>query len=197
MNVSAVVVTRGDVDLSVVLDSLPHHWEKVVVDNSRERQDFKVYGRYVGAQRASHDVVYVQDDDCVVEDPQALVSGWVLARDARDKNNHVVCNMPPEFRHAFYGRHALVGFGAVFHRSIIEPAFQRYLGNTGYMTRMLNPQFLRCCDIPFTALNDRVLANIPKHNLEWADAPDRMWKHPAHFGERAAVLERCLQISNG
>lgn len=108
--------------------------------------------------------------------------------------HHVVCNMPSEFRHDFYRHHALVGFGAVFHRGVVEPTFKRYLGATGYMTRMLNDEFLRTCDIPFTALNPRVLVDVPKRNLEWCDAPNRMWKQDTHQGERSRVLDRCLQL---
>lgn len=200
MKVSAVIVTRGDVSLAEVLDSLPRSWEKIVVDNSQEQQDFMVYGRYVGCARASNDLIYVADDDVIVSDPEHLVKVWnsmITTASGRSEKmtNHVVCNMPEEFRHDFYTHHALVGFGAVFHRAIVEPTFQKYLGPHGYMTRMLNREFLRTCDIPFTALNPRVLVDVPKENLPWCNADNRMWTQPSHYTERMGVLDRIRKLS--
>lgn len=197
VNVSAVVVTRGDVSLAEVLDSLPKSWEKIVVDNSQEQQDFMVYGRYVGCARASNDLIYVQDDDVIVSDPPLLVEQWqaVYANTPLLSPSFTVCNMPDEFRHDFYTHHALVGFGAVFHRAIVEPTFQKYLGPHGYMTRLLNREFLRTCDIPFTALNPRVLVDVPKENLPWCNADNRMWTQPSHYTERMSVLDRVRKLA--
>jgi hypothetical protein len=201
-----VVVSRGDVSLAKVLDSLPREWEKIVVNNAREPQDYMVYGRYVGCSYASNDLIYVQDDDVIVCDPEEIVVAWKKAAeyrydgreegvvDQRDYVDHVACNMPQEFRHDFYTDHALVGFGAVFHRSLPERTFQRFLGPRGNMTRLLNPTFLRCCDIAFTALNPRVLVDVPKQNLPWCDAPNRMWKQQTHQGEREQFLAEVLRV---
>lgn len=62
-DVSAVIVTKGDVDLAPVLESLIFD-DVVVWDNSVE-QDMKTYGRVLGAMRARNPVVYSQDDDIV------------------------------------------------------------------------------------------------------------------------------------
>ena len=70
--VSAVIVTRGDVDLGEILTSVVDAGitSVMVWDNSRPRtvfdRDRKVYGRYIGAQLLSNETVYVQDDDCLV-----------------------------------------------------------------------------------------------------------------------------------
>ena len=210
MNVSAVIVTRGDVDLTEILDSLPPMWERVVVDNSQEPQDYMVYGRYVGAQRAKHDLIYVADDDVVVEEPEALVRAWhdasAVASDGYlyvpniteiAAGRHVVCNMPQEFRHDFYREHALVGFGGVFHRDAPERAFRKGLGNRAYFGRLLNPEFLRDCDMIFTALTPRVLVDIPKRNLPWCDAPNRLWKDPSHQERRNRMWEQIKQVRDG
>lgn len=58
-----MIVTRGDVDLTPVLESLI--FETVVVwDNSRDG-DLMTWGRAHGAARAAHRVIYSQDDDIV------------------------------------------------------------------------------------------------------------------------------------
>jgi hypothetical protein len=63
-DVSAVIVTRGDIDLSPVLDSLIFD-DIVVWDNSREQRDEMTYGRVLAVRRAKHEVIYSQDDDLI------------------------------------------------------------------------------------------------------------------------------------
>lgn len=63
-DISAVIVTRGNVDLTPVLDSLI--FENVCVwDNSKADQDQMTYGRVLAAQQALNPIVYSQDDDIV------------------------------------------------------------------------------------------------------------------------------------
>ncbi len=62
-DVSAVLVTKGDIDLTPVLDSLVFG-DVVVWDNSVERNEM-TYGRVLAAHRARNSVVYSQDDDIV------------------------------------------------------------------------------------------------------------------------------------
>lgn len=165
MNVSACLVTRGDVDMQPILDSLPADWEVIVWDNghgcvySRESYfafadapDLAVYGRYAAIRHASHDLIYVADDDVIVSDPQAIADAWVRYQGFGEgaapcsclhgnaispgcpscdwtsedyKENVAVCNMPAEFR-PHYPDSALVGFGAVFHRDAPDRAFERF-----------------------------------------------------------------------
>lgn len=75
-DVSAVIVTKGDVDLSPVLDSLIFD-DVVVWDNSVER-DFKTFGRFLGTGRARNPVIYSQDDDIVhtAENQAAIVAAY-------------------------------------------------------------------------------------------------------------------------
>lgn len=244
LKVSAIIVTRGDVDLRPVLDSLPREWEQVVWNNSgsdagatvsvrdprkHEREsgavkmqqvghDISVYGRYHAIQYASHDLIYVQDDDCILSDPNEILEWWYRWQAATEEEkghphfSHVICNMPQEFRHDFYTDHALVGFGAAFHRDVPARAFSQLwiqMAKTrGFAVpegriweRALElandpsywPQFFhRTCDIPFTGLSPRVLVEIPKENLPWAEADNRMWKQSDHQGERARMRELML-----
>jgi len=64
-DVTAVIVTRGDVDLAPVLGSLIFN-DVVVWDNSQSRVgDQMTYGRVLGAQLAAKEVIYSQDDDLI------------------------------------------------------------------------------------------------------------------------------------
>mgnify|MGYP000974016618 CR=1 FL=1 len=188
--VSACIVTRGNVDLEPVLASLPKEWERVVWDNSVEEEDMAVYGRYEAIYRASAPLIYVQDDDAILQNPGALVDHWLEA-EAIAAGEHVpspggfaVVNMPARFRHEFYVDHSLVGFGAVFPRELPELAFSRFLSHATLEAGV----FDRTCDIVFTALTPCVRVDEPYTDREFASDPDRMWKQPTHFAERLRVL---------
>lgn len=208
MSVTAIVVTRGDVPLDRIWASLPADWQKITWDNGRGVMttqadgitasmyvsDVGVYGRYAAVEHALHDVIYVQDDDVIVSDPQAITAAWsaqpVEAFEAGYRW-HAVCNMPQEFRHDFYREHALVGFGAAFHRVAPKRAFDRMAWRIG-MDVGDQEWFNRTCDVVFTALTPHIFVDIPKTNLPWAEAPNRMYRNPSHVGERKAMLEAAL-----
>lgn len=184
--VTAVLVTRGDVDLTAALETLP--FDDIRIWSNATGNDLAVFGRYAGLQNC-RPVVYVQDDDCVL--PAASIADLLAAYEP----GHVTCNMPQAWRdQPFYERHALVGFGSVFDRDLPEQAFARYLRSPGNLGA--GGLFLRCCDVVFTALTPRVLVDVPYTNLPWATGPDRMYRQPTHFGERVRMLEATLKAAD-
>lgn len=206
MNVSAVIVTRGDVDLAPVLDSLPRDWEKVVWDNS-QRENLAVYGRYAALEEdCEHELIYVQDDDCILENPAALVEAWAVSAWAR--RDFLVANMPQRFRDTgFYDDHCLVGFGACFPRDLPAKAFSRFLSWQnprtlaniwGEAPGLDGPEcmrlFARTADVVFTALTSQILLDLPYTDREFASAPNRMWRQPEHIAERTRMLELVRQV---
>lgn len=227
MNVSAVIVTRGNVDLQPVLDSLPKEWERVVWDNSgasssqealekaalgsgfvgengkwmTATNDLSVYGRYAAIEYASHDLIYVQDDDVIVSDPQAIVDMWdemrALAEIEQDPTpeGFLVSNMPQEFRHDGYTDSCLVGFGACFHKYLPARAFKALSDYERLYDLTRDRDWIhRTCDVVFTTLTPRVLVDVPKTDREFASDDDRMWKQPGHFGERTRMLELARMV---
>lgn len=203
--------------MTPIVESFPPDWEVLIYDNglgvcriysggeweitASGLPDLSVYARYAAIDYASHDLIVTQDDDCIVSDPEAIVAEWEhesRMRAGTDESGddrlylaHVVCNMPQEFRHDFYTDHALVGFGAVFHRGAWKTALRRF---GSYMTEgqfdiTTEPVFMRTCDIILTGMLDRVLVDVPKTNAPFASDPDRMWKQPTHVAERTQTLE--------
>lgn len=90
MNVSAIIVTRGNVDLDPCWETMPDEWEKIEWNNGEEAvyghpppswyrnaSDLSVYGRYAAIEYAAGDVIYVQDDDVIVSDPAAIVNALI------------------------------------------------------------------------------------------------------------------------
>jgi hypothetical protein len=106
--------------------------------------------------------------------------------------------MPPEFRHDFYTDHALVGFGAVFHRDAPARAFEKFYAVSPPGTEGKNGEWglIRdTCDIVFTALTPRVLVDVPVENLPWAYHWDRMYRQPELLAERVRMLDLVRQLA--
>ncbi len=178
-DLSAVVVTRGNVSLEPILGSFTaagiHDF--TVWDNSRRPDNLGVFGRYAALPECGRDVVLVQDDDVIlpVETIEALAAAYEPSR--------IVANMPERFR-AFYSDSCLVGFGAVFDRDLPGRAFSRfdtYLREVG-AARNRRP------DVVFTALTRSTWLDLPYTEREFATGTDRAYRQKGHTLERQRVL---------
>ncbi len=176
MRVAACLVTRGNVPMDDIIESLPEEWEVVVWDNSK-RDDLGVYGRYAAIELTDAELIFVQDDDCVLE-PAAFDT---LQDQSEFWPTGLHSNMPDRFRQ-HYPDSCLVGFGAIFHRALPKRAFDRMPS----MPLLFN----LTCDVYFTSLTQpRFLLDLPYRDQPWASDPDRMWKQPNHVGDRAKALQ--------
>jgi hypothetical protein len=211
MNVSGIIVTRGDVDTAPLMETWPTEWERLIWNNGSEElwiqssanaawlvlpyaTNMGPHGRFAAIEHADHDLIYCQDDDVIVGDPEHLVKRWEIEKFGAHFGlvppDFVVCNLPSEFR-PHYPDSSLVGFGACFQRDAPERAFQRFFDYHSGMKRN-DPLFLReSCRI-FTTLTPKVLVDIPKTDMLYASDPDRLWKQQGHlnFRDRALTLAR-------
>jgi hypothetical protein len=155
-----------------IIESIPHEWEVVVWDNSKH-EDLGVYGRYAAIALTDAELIYVQDDDCVIEHEamRQLVDHWYP--------DTIVANMPERFR-PHYPDSCLVGFGALFPRFLPFLAFD--------LLKATPADFYLTCDVYFTAVSERVLLDLPYRDQPWANDPDRMWKQRDHVPMRAQAL---------
>lgn len=174
MNVTACIPTRGNVDMTEILASLPKHWSVDIYDNSQETFDLQVLGRYISINRVRNEVVYTQDDDCILS-PES----FKMLEEAYEPGI-LVANMPDPFR-AHYTDSCLVGFGAIFDRYLPQHAFDR-LPENGLA------EFQRTCDVYFTTLTSQKWVDVPYTNLPWATGDDRMYRQLDHYGSRTAAL---------
>ncbi len=177
MRVAACLVTRGNVPMDDIIESIPDKWEVILWDNS-QRDDLGVYGRYAAIELTDADYIYVQDDDAVLE-PESFT-----ALEQHVERNTIVANMPERFR-PYYPDSCLVGFGAIFNRDL--PAAALALGPWP-------KNFYLTCDVYFTTLCRRQLLDLPYRDQPWASAPDRMWKQPNHVPMRAEALEHARRL---
>jgi hypothetical protein len=136
-----------------------------------------VYGRYEAIQRAKFEIVYTQDDDCVVDIP-ALMQGW---------DGHFVSNMKAS-RAAEYARNVtLIGWGAMFQKSLAD-ILVRYTQRWGR-----DPLFIRECDRVFTGLNTHKNVFVDVENLPNAHE-GRLGNDPKHWEYLAQIRQRIVAL---
>lgn len=178
-DVSAVLVTRGDVDLSPILASLPFA-DVVVWDNSK-RQDLGVFGRYAAIAEAKHDVIYTQDDDVLVSCIPELLAAY--------EPGVLTINHPPEFPLDI----PWLGKGAIFDRDLWCPAMWRYL-----RVYPGDRFFTHCAaDGPFGLLTPLKVIHGAHESLPQAYRDDRISTTPGWYEERRPlILERCRALGS-
>lgn len=199
MRCTAILVTRGNVPLDEIYWTIHDapHWSiagSTLWDNSKTL-NFGPFGQYVAAQADGvGELVYFQDDDCVTS-PAEIVAQWEPGK--------IVCNMPIELGHrANYENQPdkLMGFGSVFERSLIKKTFERY-----WKYFPIDPVCLREPGRIFTGLNqERIkLVDVPVRHLEWATAPDRLYRQADHeimareARKRVNYILECEAVASG
>lgn len=118
MKVSAVVVTRGDVDLEPLLRTIPYD-DVVVWDNSTRPFDARIYGRYLAAFEAKEDMCFFVDDDVFFYEHERLEEAW--------EPGLLVSNMDDGWiRAGGYEDVRLLGAGSIASKYVLWEAIERY-----------------------------------------------------------------------
>lgn len=189
--ITAILITRGDIDLTPVLESLytfhpvcEEGFHDVLVYDNSLNLDYKVFSRYLAAQMVHTEYVYVQDDDCIID----------LAHYPWDQvaPSHVLCNMPQAYRRNYTGRVQLVGFGAVFSKALIRPVFEEH--NRNFCQDEL--LYLEC-DRYFTGRSKCVLVDVEVKHMAWAEGEDRMYRQADHGKRRESMEIRVYMMEQG
>lgn len=181
-DVTACLVTRGNVNMEPIVQSLEMFRRVSVWDNSA-RGDLGVWGRYA-AMPSGRGIVYTQDDDVILP-PESIALLVAAYRPGR-----VVCNVPARFR-GRYTDSGLVGFGAIFDTTLVMSALDEYVNAGG---NEWSAEFKRTCDIVVTMLNDIDMVDLPYLELPYAHDDTRMWKQKGHFEERESMRQFCREI---
>lgn len=167
-DVTACLVTRGDVDLQPILDSLIFP-AVIVHDNSRD-DDVQVLGRYLAAAQADTPVVYFQDDDVILTE-EAQHRLLDLYRPGR-----VVSNMGADHHLWEYPELTWVGHGALCGRQLAVDSITGWIDGSEPGFRMVG------CDILLSLTNDASRVDLGHQDLQHAHDQDRVHRHPL-FGE--------------
>jgi len=214
-DVTVIVVTKGDRDISRVRESLNGFACVCVWDNAalvaQGREDAKVYGRYAAMGGPGFDYqnwcqwflcrpIATQDDDVIVD--------WDPILAAYDETK-LVCNMPQPWREVYTkARLSLVGFGAIANQQLWEDRWQsRYLHDRIGFTAAEEPQrhwplddlFLNECDRVFTGLHwdQTVWVEAEIERLKYAFGVDRMYQRPDNHQHWIEIQRRINVIRDG
>ncbi len=186
--VTAVLVTRGDVDLAPIIATFPFEYDVVIWDNSTRPYNAGVFGRYVALAEVARPVVYFQDDDCLVYCHEALLAAYepgIVVGNAFDD----------PVRLAKYHDTTLLGWGCLFDKELPWRAFREYARfyplDWDFMTGL-------GAEITFPMLTP---SKTITEGVEWLDdggpvleRPNRMWKQPGFYPRLDAALERAREV---
>ena len=180
--ISAVIVTRGDVDLAPILDTLPY--DDVVVWDDRKRGSKGCYGRYLAMVEAKHDIVYFQDDDLIFTAHDELLAHYEPGR--------ITANMPsPWYERTGYdviGCH-LVGAGSLVDKDLPQKAFHTYLEHWPE-----DALFYDYCDQIHGILTPGLRLDLGYEVLPYASGPDRIYTQPGAAERKLIVQRRALAL---
>jgi len=178
-DVAAVLVTRGNVDLAPILETLPY--EVVVWDNSRRPADLAAFGRYVAIQETRKRVVYFQDDDCLVTCHDQLLAEYEPGK--------IVANMPAHRKD--YTDTVLIGWGSLFDRELPAHAFARW----GRHYPSSGMDFWRIgADFVFPMLTPWKRVDLGFEHLPYASANDRTWRSEGYDEIKAEFLQKAREV---
>ena len=142
-----------------------------------------VYERYLLAKKAQNNIIYVQDDDCLVN-YQVLFEKW----DGRITNT-----MTKPFQEQYEPLGCtLVGWGCYFTKDMLS-VFDKYIQKYGE-----DAHLLREADRIFTYLNKPFNTIIQPHQDINASDSDRMSapdKLEFHFKSMREALEKCKSLT--
>ncbi len=182
-DVSAVIVTRGDVDLAPILATLPYG-EIIVWDNAERGYETRCFGRWLAIVEATKPVIYFQDDDIVFTAHTDLLAVYEPGR--------MTVNMPsPWYETCGYDKlgQALVGAGSLMDRDLAWPAFQRYLASHPY-----DDLFLTYADVVPGMLTSHKRYDLGYEVLPHASAPGRIYTSPGAAERKKEMQQRVLRL---
>ena len=175
-NVCAIIPTRGDVSTGIICDHLKSYKQ---ISEVRFVIGDTPFNRYRSILESRHEIILTQDDDCVT-DIRPLLEAYDPA---------FIVNAMTEAHAANYqGNQTLIGFGAIFHRSLVEHAFNNWNWER---------------DALFYRESDRIFPTVNPHKtvfpridiLPHANAENRLWKQPDHIAARDAMNQRIFEVT--
>lgn len=172
MKISAVIPTRGDVDLAPIMERLRTYLEITeIIIKIGDTQ----YNRYRGARQADNDIIYTQDDDCVT-DLRPIIEAY--------RPDMLVNAMTQAHVKGYLGDETLVGFGSLFDKQLLS-VFDGWEEDALFLSKA-----------------DRVFGTlIPHHTvfpeitiLPCAHNPNRLYRQPDHSVNIVTMRERIKEF---
>jgi len=175
MKISCCLITKYSDYPKLVLERLTlGFFDEIII----KTESPSVYQRYLLAKQAKNDVIYIQDDDCLLN-YQNLFKHY---------NGKLTNAMPKEFKEKYDAMGCtLVGWGCLFPKSMLS-VFDKYINKYGE-----DEHLLREADRIFTYFNKPYNTLIQPHEDLFQDegrmsSPDKL---EFHFKSANEALEKC------
>ncbi len=170
-NVTAVLITR---DKEYPKEINLEGFGEVIIKTESPH----VFQRYLEAENAKNDIIYFQDDDCIV-DYKTLY---------RQYNGFITSGITEHHLNAYRGSGVtLVGWGCFFPKSMLTN-IGKYIERYG-----ADAHLLRESDRIFTYLN-QPHNNIVMPHTDFRPQTGRMWQESDHWTSMAGAIEKCRAI---
>jgi hypothetical protein len=181
-DITAIIVTRGNVDLAPILETLPYP-DVVVWDNSLREYDYKIFGRYAAIPEALNPVIYYQDDDVIFTEHDALLAEW---------NGGVVANMDQAWLEgAGYLDTPLLmlGAGSLVPAGLPAKVFAHY-----FRSHPWDDDLLVEADFAFGCIAPGKRVQLPYTAREFSDAPDRLYQQEGQTSRKWDMIARATLL---
>lgn len=153
--------------------------EVIVWDNTKE--NYINYGRYLGAIEAKNDIIYTQDDDCIVRNLPDLLSKW---------DGTQIVNLLKPSHIPLYINHTMAGWGMLFNRHWAE-CLESYIDKYGedYI-------FRRECDRIFSILSPVPFKTYEGDIVDFPSAYNHnaLYQQSNHESSKHIAIERAEAI---
>lgn len=187
--IAAVIVTKGDVDLEPIIDTLPY--DRIEVwDNSKTVLDAKTFGRWLAAERIPSELFYFQDDDVIFTEHEALL------REHAKTGSAATLNMPSPWyervQHSWADTGRMLGMfggGSIVPKYLMRGAFAPYLRHFHS-----DDLFLELCDLVGGTFMPWRRVDLGFEVLPQATWGDRIATSPGHSERRAAMRARVAAL---
>ncbi len=174
--VTAILVTRGNVNVQPIIDTLPYG-DIIVWDNS-QREDLGIYGRYAAIAEAEHGVIYVQDDDLIVHGHDQLLADY--------EPGVLTVNYPQPWDIPWVAR------GAIFDAELPRRAFDLYLKAYEFDRDFTH----YICDGIFGLHTDHKSVDHGSTDLPYCNDSGRVSTEPGWYDHRRDLIPKRCGVLN-
>jgi hypothetical protein len=165
--------------------------DEIIIKDNNKGDNIINYGRYTSAEHAKNEIIYTQDDDCIVnnldqvykkfvEDPSKIChSGTEEYKEVIPQNIYGDCQM------------AMAGWGSFFKKEWI-PVLKKYTEKYG-QDRCFYRETDRIFSILLKKHHNFVLGDIMM--LDGYKGPEALCMQPDHLLFKKIAIERALQLA--
>lgn len=174
--ISCILITKKSVYPEIILERLTctDFFDEIIIVN----ESSAVYNRYLAAKKAKNELIFVMDDDCMVNYQELF----------KHYNGQITNAIPKDFQKKYEGLGCtLVGWGAYFPKTMLG-VFDKYIERYG-----VDNHLLREADRIFTFLNQPFNQVDLRHEDLFQD-DTRMGYQPDHYKSMHEALEKCKAL---